>query len=482
MARPSSLPVGAKSEVRAEGPAGTVRGCVVARNSAGPRWCVGSTQEVRVIDDRFALPRLDLRGTDPAHAELPTFADLTDGPLEAVRAIIDDVRTRGDAALLDLTEKFDGVRLPAIAVPPERVHEALAEVAADVRAALRVAAERIRTFHEHQRRSPTTVEEDGIVVRSVHIPVDRVGCYVPGGRALYPSTVLMTAIPARVAGVAQIVLCVPPGPDGHVAPVTLAAAAVAGVDCVYAVGGAQAIAAMAFGTETISAVDVIAGPGNRYVATAKREVAGVVGVPSAFAGPSEVVVIADGSVPAAAVAADLLVQAEHGPDGLAWLITWDPAVVDTVEAEVSAQLASAPRAADIAATLATRGRAILVDHPAAALTLANRLAPEHLELMCADAEALSADVRHAGAVFCGVWSPASIGDYLAGPSHVLPTARTARFGQALTVSDFTKDIHIVTVSEAGFDAVADHVIALADAEGLDAHAQSIRVRRREGGA
>jgi histidinol dehydrogenase len=273
-------------------------------------------------------------------------------------------------------------------------------------------------------------------------------------------------------------LCVPPGTDGRVPAATLAAAAIAGVDEVYAVGGAQAVAALAYGTETIRPVDVIAGPGNIYVAIAKREVAGTVGVPSAFAGPSEIVVIADETTVPAFAAVDLMVQAEHGPLGLAWLITWSPAAADAITAELTAQVAGASRRADIEATLGAGGRVALVDSPTDAIAVANAIAPEHLQLLCADPATLVPLVRHAGAVFCGPFAPASIGDYVAGPSHVLPTDGTARFAGALTTRDFTKDIHVITLDRAAFERVAPHVERLAAAEGLAAHADSVR-RRRE---
>jgi histidinol dehydrogenase len=286
----------------------------------------------------------------------------------------------------------------------------------------------------------------------------------------------MTAVPARVAGVEEVILCVPPGPNGRVADVTLAAAAVAGVDAVYAVGGAQAVAAMAYGTASIPAVDVIAGPGNVYVALAKREVAGHVGVPSAFAGPSEVVVVADSTVPPEFAAIDVVVQAEHGPGGLAWLITWDEAVAEAVEAEIDRIVEASPRRDDIKATLDSAGWSVLVDGPDEALAVADAIAPEHLQLMVAGAGDLSERVRNAGAVFCGQWSPASLGDYVAGPSHVLPTAGTARFAGALTVADFTRDIHLITADRSALLRLAPHVVALAGAEGLDAHAESVRLR------
>jgi len=309
--------------------------------------------------------------------------------------------------------------------------------------------------------------------------VDRAGCYVPGGRASYPSTLLMTAVPALVAGVPEVVVCVPPDPDtGQVAPVTLAAAAVAGVTEVYAVGGAQAVAAMAYGTESVAPVDVICGPGNRYVALAKQEVAGAVGVAAAFAGPSEVVVVADASVPPDFAAVDVILQAEHGPDGLAWLITWDDSVADAVSDSVARLTDAAPRKDDIAATLAEGGYAVLVEGPEQAMAVANRIAPEHLELLVEDPEALVPLVRNAGAVFLGPWSPASVGDYLAGPSHVLPTYGSARFSSALTVDDFVKHHHVVRLDGPAFDAVAASTQALAEAEGLDAHAESVRLRRR----
>lgn len=431
------------------------------------------------------LTRLDLRGVaDAALADLlPPVALDDDGPRAAVRQVLDAVRAGGDAAVRELTARFDGVDVPTTRVPEAALAAARQAVSPEVGAALEVAAAGIEDFHRHQLRPPSTYHRDGITITGRAQPVDRAGCYVPGGRALYPSTVLMTAIPARVAGVPEVVLCVPPGPDGEVPALTLAAAAAAGVAEVHRVGGAQAIAALAYGTEAIRAVDVIVGPGNVYVAEAKRQVAGEgrVGVPSAFAGPSEVIVIADASAPPALAAVDVILQAEHGPGGRAWFITWDEAVAAAVEAEIATQVAASPRRGDIEATFAAGGRLALVDGPAQAAAVANLVAPEHLEVICAPAaaEAVVAAVRHAGAVFVGPWAPASVGDYVAGPSHVLPTAGTARFGSALTVTDFTKDVHVVTLDRDALTLVGPHVVALAEAEGLPAHADSVR-RRLEG--
>jgi histidinol dehydrogenase len=420
------------------------------------------------------LRRLDLRGAGlDLRDRLPRPSQAGAGPLAAVQEILADVRARGDDAVRDLTERFDGVRLADFRV---EVAGAAERIPAVLRDALETAHGNIRAYHETQLAPEVTHERDGIVVRDLRRPVDRAGLYVPGGRATYPSTVLMTAVPARVAGVPELVLCVPPRKDGTVPDEVLAAAAIAGVDELYAIGGAQAIAAMAFGTQTIRPVDVIVGPGNVYVALAKREVAGVVGIPSAFAGPSEVVVIADGSAPAAFAAVDVVLQAEHGPDGLAWLVTWDDAVADAVTEEVRRIVESSPRRADIEATLDGGGYAVVCDGPEQALAVANAIAPEHLELMTADPESLLPLVRHAGAVFCGPWSPASVGDYLAGPNHVLPTNGSARFSEALRVDDFVKHVHVVTLDEAALRRVAPHVAALAEAEGLTAHADSVRAR------
>jgi histidinol dehydrogenase len=426
------------------------------------------------------LDRLDLRGLDAAAVPLPRPAAGSGDDaavVDAVRAILAEVRQGGDEAVLALTVRFDGAAPPALTVPASELQAALSRISAPVRDGLEAAAASIEAFHRTQLVPSHTAERDGIRIASSHVPVDRAGCYVPGGRAKYPSTVLMTAIPARVAGVDEVVLCVPPGPDGKVPDVTLAAAAVAGVDAVHPVGGAQAIAAMAYGTESIPAVDVIVGPGNVYVAVAKREVAGHVGVPAAFAGPSEIVVVADASVPPAFAAIDVVVQAEHGPGGLAWLITWDEAVADAIGSEIDRLVEAAPRRADIEATLHGGGFTALVDDAEAALVVANRIAPEHLQLMVADPGPLVAQVRHAGAVFCGPLAPASLGDYIAGPSHVLPTAGTARFSGALTVADFQKPLHVVEVSPEGFAAAAPHVAALATAEGLDEHARSVTLRQ-----
>ncbi len=423
------------------------------------------------------LRRLDLRGAGlDLRGLLPRPPQASEGPIAAVKEILADVRSRGDEALIDLTERFDGVRPRHLRVPAEEIEAAPAALEAELREALEQAAHGIADFHRHQMRSEDRYERDGIVVEGRRVPVDRAGCYVPGGRAIYPSTVLMTAIPAKVAGVAEVALVVPPDASGSVPTVTLAAAAIAGVDEVYAVGGAQAIGALAYGTDTVAPVDVIVGPGNVYVALAKREVAGLVGVPSSFPGPSEVVVIADDTTPAELAAVDVILQAEHGPGGLAWLISWSADALDAVCAEIEAQVAVAPRRADIESTFAEGGYAVLCDSPEQAMAVSNTIAPEHLELMTEDPAALVPLVRHAGAVFCGPWSPASVGDYLAGPSHVLPTDGTARFGSALTVSDFQKDIHVVTLDRQALAAAAPTVAAIARAEGLAAHAESVMRR------
>lgn len=420
------------------------------------------------------LNRLDLRGAgNDLRGKLPRPAQAAEGPVAAVKEILAAVREGGDEAVRDLTERFDGVRPAALRVPPADIAAALEAIDPELRTALEAAAAGIEDFHRTQLVGDHTYERDGIVVEGRKVPVDRAGCYVPGGRAIYPSTVLMTAIPAKVAGVPEVVLCVPPDASGSVPQVTLAAAAVAGVDEVYAVGGAQAVGAMAYGTESVRPVDVIVGPGNVFVAIAKREVAGLVGVPSSFPGPSEVVVIADASAPVDLAAVDVILQAEHGPGGLAWLISWDEAALDAIDAEIAAQVAVAPRRGEIESTFAEGGYAVLVDSPEQAVAVSNTIAPEHLELITEDPQALVPLVRHAGAVFCGPWSPASVGDYLAGPSHVLPTDGTARFGSALTVSDFQKDVHVVTLDRAAVERAAPTVAAIARAEGLAAHAESV---------
>ncbi|HEY7939226.1 MAG TPA: histidinol dehydrogenase [Acidimicrobiales bacterium] len=427
------------------------------------------------------LRRLDLRGkTGDLRAHLPAPEAGGEGPVAAVAEIVAAVRERGDDAVRDLTLRFDGVRIEELLVPAHELKDALESLDPTLRAALEVAVDRVGDFHRHQLAEtahPATYERDGVTVRTEFRAVERAACYVPGGRAVYPSTVVHTAVPARIAGVDEVVLCVPPDDTGHVPAVTLAAAALAGVDEVYRIGGAQAIAAVAYGTASIRPVDVIVGPGNIYVALAKRAVADVCGVPTAFAGPSEVVVVADATAPVELVAVDVLVQAEHGPLGLAWLVCWDEAVADAVTAEVARQVAVAPRRAEIEATLASSGYAVLCDSPEQAMAVSNAVAPEHLELITADPEALVPLVRHAGAVFCGPATPASLGDYLAGPSHVLPTHRSARFGQALTVRDFLKEVHVVTATPAGMAALAPHLEALASAEGLLAHAESATRRR-----
>ncbi len=425
------------------------------------------------------LTRLDLRGSSgDLAALLPPPVDEQARSSAAVSEILATVRAGGDAALVELTERFDGVSLDALAVPADVVAGAVDRVAPELRDALEVAHRRIAAYHRHELAASDVFTSEGVTVRPLVRPVARAGCYAPGGRARYPSTVLMCATPARVAGVDEVILCVPPAPDGSVDDATLAAAAIAGVDEVYRVGGAQAVAAMAYGTESIAPVDVIVGPGNRYVAEAKRQVSGVVGVASAFAGPSEVVVVAAPGTRPELAAVDVVVQAEHGPDGQAWLVTWDEALAGAVEAEIDRIVAASSRRGDLEATLSTGGYSVLVDGPDAAMAVANVVAPEHLELMVPPdlAGSMVDAVRSAGAVFVGEDAPASLGDYLAGPNHVLPTNRTARFASALRADDFVRHIHVVTATPAALADLGPRVVALAEAEGLEAHAASIRAR------
>ncbi len=430
----------------------------------------------------MSLRLVDLRGTAPPYADvLPRPGAPGADVRDAVAAILGQVRAEGDAAVIRCTAQFDGVDVSGgLRVPPEEVERAASRVDGALLDALRTAFRRIVDYHADEGVPPADHVDGGVTVSHLTRAVGRAGIYAPGGRARYPSTVLMCAAPAKVAGVGSIALCVPPSPDagGGVDDATLAAAAVAGVDEVYRIGGAQAVGALAYGTESVPAVDVVAGPGNAYVAEAKRQVAGLVGVASAFAGPSEIVVVAGPGTPPAFAAVDLVVQAEHGPDGLAWLVTWDDTVLEEVEREVDRLVATSPRRADLESTLAASGVACLVDGPEEAMAVANTVAPEHLELMVDDdlAATLLDQVRHAGAVFLGPWSPASMGDYVAGPNHVLPTNRTARFASALRADDFRTHVHVVRVTPAALRALGPHAVVLAETEGLPGHADSVRQR------
>ena len=397
-------------------------------------------------------------------------------PHQVVSEIIERVKSDGDGALIKYAEEFDGGAPNSLLISETAIESAWESITTELRKALEDAGSRIRSFHQSQVRDSETTQNGGITIETKQQPVRRAGCYVPGGRAAYPSTLLMTAIPAKVAGVEEVVVCVPPDASGSVNIATLAAAKVAGVSSVYAVGGAQAIAAMAYGTETIRPVDVIVGPGNIYVATAQRQVSGDVGIASAFAGPSEIVVIADGSATARFAAIDLIVQAEHGPDGLSWLISWEPETIDAILSELEAMVSISDRKEMIASTFNTGGYAVLVEGPEQAMDVANLVAPEHLQLMVAQPEALLDSLQNAGAVFLGDMSPASVGDYIAGPSHVLPTHGSARFAGVLTVDDFCKDIHIIAVEDTAIDEIGPSVVELAEAEGLSGHADSIRIR------
>jgi histidinol dehydrogenase len=401
-----------------------------------------------------------------------------------VAEIVAAVRERGDAALLDFTRRFDRVALtaPELAVGPAEYAAAERVVGETTLRSLRYAAERIERFHrECAPRSWRVKDDNGSRLGQEVRPLDRVAVYVPGGRAAYPSTVLMTVVPARVAGVREIVLVSPPAADRSLNPVVLAAARIAGVTETYRVGGAQAVAALAYGTETIRRVDKIVGPGNIYVALAKARVFGDVGI-DMVAGPSEVLVVADDSADATFVAADLLAQAEHDPMARAVLLTPSSALREAVAAELARQLAVLPRREIAGAAMASHGALVLTASLEEAVDLANGLAPEHLELQVADPEGLLARVRHAGAVFLGRHTPEVVGDYVAGPNHVLPTGGTARFSSALSTEDFVTRLSVIEYSREGLAEAGPHVAELSRVEGLEGHGAAAAVRiARAGG-
>ncbi|MCK9563886.1 MAG: histidinol dehydrogenase [Bacteroidales bacterium] len=402
------------------------------------------------------------------------------GVATVVADIITAVRAQGDAALVEFTNRFDRRSLAAAAeleIPRNRLDEALVAIAPESRAALEAAAQRIRDYHQHQKQeSWHFVEADGTRLGQQVTALDRVGVYVPGGKASYPSSVLMNTIPAKVAGVGEIIMAVP-APDGELNPLVLAAAAIAGVDRVFTLGGAQAVAALAYGTETVPRVDKIVGPGNIYVATAKRAVFGQVGL-DMVAGPSEILVVCDGLTDPDWIVMDLFSQAEHDEDAQAILLCPDAGYLDRVQAGIEKLLPTMARADIIATSLANRGALVEVKDLDEAVELINRIAPEHLELSVADAEAeaLLPRIRHAGAIFLGRHTAEAIGDYCAGPNHVLPTSATARFSSPLGVYDFQKRSSVIHCSPQGAAALGRIADVLARGESLDAHARSARYR------
>ncbi|HEX4326667.1 MAG TPA: histidinol dehydrogenase [Burkholderiales bacterium] len=416
---------------------------------------------------------------DQRLAQRLAYAEETDDAVErAAQSILADVRKRGDAAVLEYTAKFDGLPAQSMAelrVDPAELKSALNSIPAKQREALEAAAARIRSYHEKQKAdSWNYTEADGTVLGQQVTALDRAGLYVPGGKAAYPSSLLMNAIPAKVAGVKELVM-VSPTPGGQRNPMVLAAAAIAGVDVIYTIGGAQAVAALAYGTASIAQVDKIVGPGNAYVAAAKRRVFGTVGI-DMIAGPSEILVISDASADPDWVAMDLFSQAEHDEIAQAILLCPDAAYIERVAASIDKLVASMPRAAIINASMTGRGALIKTRDLAEACAIANQIAPEHLELSVADPDALLPLIRHAGAIFMGIYSSESLGDYCAGPNHVLPTSRTARFSSPLGVYDFQKRSSIIKVSRAGAGTLGKIAAELAYGEGLPAHAKSAEYR------
>ncbi|OZI55158.1 histidinol dehydrogenase [Bordetella genomosp. 5] len=427
------------------------------------------------------IKRLDSRdpGFKSALTTLLAFEASQDESIDrATAGILADVRGRGDAALLEYTQRFDRVPatdVTALEIPKSEWQSALAALPTAQRNALEAAADRVRAYHEHQRiETWTYTDAEGNTLGQQVTPLDRVGLYVPGGKAAYPSSVLMNAIPAKVAGVPELIM-VTPTPDGVRNPIVLAAAAIAGVDRAFAIGGAQAVGALAYGTATVPAVDKIVGPGNAYVAAAKRRVYGTVGI-DMIAGPSEILVICDGKTPADWIAMDLFSQAEHDELAQSILLCPDADFIADVEAAIARLLPQMPRAEILRTSLANRGALILVRDLEEACAIANDIAPEHLEISTEQPEIWTAKIRHAGAIFMGRYSSESLGDYCAGPNHVLPTSRTARFSSPLGVYDFQKRSSLIQVSHAGAQTLGRIAAELALGEGLQAHAASAQYR------
>ena len=449
------------------------------------------------------MKRVDLRGADtadivrllmkPAFDEIVisekvqarierTFGEAL-SPQQLVDRIVGDIRRRGDDAVLEYTVKIDGVTLTAaeMEVTAAEKKQAMAALPAELVDVLQQAAANIRCFYEEQLENDrpwTSSRGTGSWVGQRRTPLDRVGIYVPGGTAAYPSSVLMTAIPAVVAGVREVMMMVPPSPDGSVNPLVLAAAEIAGVNRIFRIGGAQAIAALAFGTATVPKVDKIVGPGNIFVTLAKKAVYGYCDI-DMLAGPSEIMIVADGSADAAYVAADMLSQAEHDELASSILVTDSETVAAEVEQELQVQLATLPRAATAQTALERQGLILLVRDLNQAAECVNAAAPEHLEILTETPEALLPGIRHAGAIFLGAYSPEPLGDYFAGPSHVLPTGGTARYASVLNADTFRKTTSLIAYAPADLSAVGAAVVRLAEAEGLSAHARAIALRRNK---
>jgi len=425
---------------------------------------------------RKALSRLTPAESYPVSAALKHKLEEMFGtadPEQAVKVIINEVRRRGDAAIFDLTAKIDGIKLTALEVPRDELSKAYKEVGDELISALKLAAERVNAFHTAQRDNIWHELANGDVGQLLR-PLERVGIYVPGGTASYPSTVLMTVVPAKVAGVKEVILVTPPGKDGAVPPATLAAADIAGVDRVFRIGGAQAVAALAYGTESVPRVDKVCGPGNIFVVLAKKLVYGAVAI-DGLQGPSEVMIIADDTANPGYCAADLLAQAEHDPLASAILVTTSRALAEEIDRELKKQITGLSRQSVIDESL-KRGVIALVDSLEEAVELANLYAPEHLSLMVKDAGTLLKKVTSAGCVLIGDAATVVLGDYIAGPSHVLPTGGTARFGSPLNITDFIKFINTIAIDEAGMEKLGRAAALLARAEGLDAHARAVEKR------
>ncbi len=413
------------------------------------------------------------------HSEIFIRSTSSEGVEKTVSEIIADVRANGDKALLTYCEKFDGAKLESLAVTKEEIAQARASVEPKFIEILEKAASNIRKFHEKQVRTSFIInDENGIVIGQKVIPVDRAGLYVPGGTAAYPSTVLMDAIPAKIAGVREVVMVSPPGKDGKINPVILAAASIAGVDKIFKLGGAQAIAALAYGTESVPKVDKIVGPGNAYVAEAKKQVFGAVSI-DMIAGPSEILVLADGKANPKHVAADLLSQAEHDKMASAVLVTDSIELAKAVQAELEAQIPQLSRAEIARVSIDTNGKIIVADTLMRAIEIANDIAPEHLELCVDNPFDYLDSIRHAGSIFMGRNCPEALGDYFAGPNHTLPTCGTAKFSSPLSVDDFVKKTQYTYYTRDALARVAEDVAYFAEKEGLTAHAKSATIRFEE---